>query len=401
MTLNFYKLWVSQILSTVTANMLAFVLIIRVFEATHSSIAIGLLLAIYTLPSLLLGIFAGVFVDRWSKRSILILTNLLQALVILLFLGVRDSIWPIYTLVFLYSLVDEFYNPAQTSFLPSLVPKEKLATANSLIFLTLNGSLIVGYGLGGPMVRFFGERTPFAFGSFFLLLAAASAFLLPHDTPRKNNYSNGFEGVWQELKEGVSFIKERRKVLYPFLFFALVQMAVSSTGVLFPSFAADVLKINLTDSAIFVVIPAGLGALIGSVFLNRVLRVLGRRLTILLAVFSAGIVVLLLSFAVPATTNPKIFAPLLITLLGLSVVLITAPVLAFLQEVTPFDFRGRVFGGLSALMTWGSWLPIFIAATATDLFGVTWTLAVIGIAILAFGLYLRRKEYINLSLQGG
>lgn len=381
--------------------MLAFVLIIRVFEATHSSIAIGLLLAVYTLPSLLLGIFAGVFVDRWSKRSILILTNFLQALVILTFLGVGEKIWPVYTLVFLYSLVDEFYNPAQTSFLPSLVPKDKLATANSLILLTLNGSLIVGYGLGGPTVRFFGESMTFIFGSLALLLAAAFTFLLPHDTRKRNNDNNGFEGVWQELREGIFFIRKRRKVLYPFLFFAVVQMVIGSTGVLFPSFATDILQINLTDSGLYVVIPIGLGALLGSTLLSRVLPVLGRRLTILAAVFSAGIAVLLLGLVLPAVPNPKILAPPLIILLGLSVVLITAPLLAFLQGVTPFDFRGRVFGVLSALMTWGSWMPIFFTATVTDLFGVEKTLALIGLAILAIGLYLRRKEYMNLSLQEG
>lgn len=401
MTFNFYKLWASQILSTTTANMLAFVLIVRVFEATHSSIAIGLLLAVYTLPSLLLGIFAGVFVDRWSKRKVLILTNFLQALVILIFLGMGDSIWPIYTLVFLYSLVDEFYNPAQTSFLPSLVPKEKLATANSLIFLTLNGALIAGYGIGGPVMRHWGDRAPFVLGSTALFLAGISAFLLPHDAPKKNNQNNGFEGVWEDLKEGILFIRKRRKVMYSFLFFALVQMMIASTGVLFPSFATDVIKIDLTESAIYLVIPAGVGALVGSLFLSRILPVLGRRRTILLAKFTASVTFLMLGFVVPLTSNPKNFAPPLLGLLGLCVVLITAPVLAFLQEITPFDFRGRVFGGLSALMTWGSWIPIFVSATVTDLFGVTWTLALIGLAVFIMGAALSRGKYTNLSLQEG
>lgn len=379
--------------------MLAFVLIIRVFEATGSSIAVGLLMAIFTLPSLILGIFTGVFVDRWSKRKILVMTNLLQALVILSFLGVGEKIWPIYTLIFLYSLVDEFFNPAEASLLPTLVSKKQLPAANSLFFLTVHGALIVGYSIGGPVIRFFGPRAPFLLGSVFLGLAALVVSFLPHDRSNNKNNHNGFEGVWEELKEGYLFIKKRKKILYPFLFYNATQMIVVSTAVLFPQFSQEVLKIDLYDAGMFLVIPAGLGALSATLLLGRVIPLFGRRLTILGALLGAGISILGLALLVAKISPPTYPAAIILYLLGLFMVLVTAPVIAFLQESTPFDFRGRIFGGLSAIVTWSVGLPVLLSATIADLFGVTRVLTIAGLITLAIFFYLRREEFMNLSLK--
>lgn len=380
--------------------MLAFVLIIRVFEVTGSSVAVGLLMAVFTLPSLVLGIFAGVFVDRWSKRQVLLLTNVLQSLVILLFLGVGQKIWPIYTLIFMYSLVDEFFNPAEASLLPTLVPKKQLPTANSLFFLTVHSASIIGYSLGGPLIRFIGPKAPFLLGSLFLGLAALSVYFLPHDRAVNKNNHNGFEGVWEELKEGFMFIKNRKKILLPFLFYNSTQMVVVSAAVLFPQFSQEVLKIDLYDAGLFLIIPAGLGALTATTFLSRILPVFGRRLTILTALLGSGLSVLGLSLLVPNFAPPTYPAALILYFLGLCMVLLTAPVIAFLQESTPFDFRGRIFGGLSALVTWSVGLPVLLSATIADFFGTTRALTLIGLLVLALFFYLRREEFMNLSLRG-
>lgn len=386
-------------MSQVTANMLAFVLIIRVFEATGSSVAVGLLMAVFTLPSLILGVFAGVFVDRWSKRRVLVITNLLQSLVILLFLGVGQKIWPVYTLIFMYSLVDEFFNPAEASLLPSLVSKKQLPTANSLFFLTVHSASIIGYSIGGPLVRFVSPKAPFLLGSIFLGLATLAAYFLPRDYGNSQNNHNGFEGVWEELKEGFVFIKNRKKILYPFLFYNATQMVVVSTAILFPQFSQEVLKINLYDAGLFLIVPAGLGALSATLILSRIIPVLGRRLTVLGALLGSGASILGLALLVANISPPTYLAAAMLYLLGFCMVLATAPVIAFLQESTPFDLRGRIFGGLSAIVTWSIGLPVLLSATIADLFGVTRVLTMIGVIILAAAFYLRREEFVNLSLR--
>ncbi len=136
---QFLKVWTSQFFSQLTANMLNFVLIVKIYEATQSTVAIGIFLAIYAAPSVFLGLFSGAFIDLLSKRKVLLLTNLSQALIVLLYLGIGNKIWPIYTIVLLYSICDEFFTPAEASTIPAIVKKENLPAANTLFLFTLHG----------------------------------------------------------------------------------------------------------------------------------------------------------------------------------------------------------------------------------------------------------------------
>jgi MFS family permease len=142
-----------------------------------------------------------------------------------------------------------------------------------------------------------------------------------------------------------------------------------------------------------------LGALTATALLSRILPVFGRRLTILAALLGSGLSVLGLSLLVPNFSPPTYPAALLLYFLGLCMVLATAPVIAFLQESTPFDFRGRIFGGLSAIVTWSVGLPVLLSATIADFFGTTRVLTLIGLLILALFFYLRREGFMNLSLR--
>lgn len=400
MTLDFYKLWASQIFSQVTANMLAFVLLIRVFELTRSSTAVGLVMFVFTLPSLLLGLFAGVLVDRWNKRTVLVLTNVLQGLVILMFLFIGDKLWPIYTLVFLYSVIDEFFTPAESSLMPLLVHKKDLPTANSLFFFTANSALFVGYSIGGPLFKYFGLRETAAVGAAFLFLAALATLFLPRKEPLNNHHSgNNVEGVIKDFKSGFDFVRRRKKILYPFLFYNGMAMLVVSTVVMFPQYATEILKVSLGNSGLVLVIPAGLGALSGAVLVGRLIPCLGRRLTILAALLVSALVIFALAGVVPYVSFRVVLAALLIYVVGMMMILATAPVLSFIQEYTPHGFRARVLGSLSATATWSGGLPVLISATLADILGVRKVLLLIGVAVLVAIYYLRKEKYMNLSLR--
>ena len=399
MTADFYKLWLSQILSQVTANMLAFVMLIRVYELTRSSTAVGLVMFVFTLPSLLLGLFAGVFVDRWSKRIVLTLTNLLQALIIFMFLYIGDRLWPIYTLVFLYSVIDEFFGPAEASLLPLLVSKKDLPTANSLFFFTTNSALFVGYSIGGPLLKYFGIRAPVIMGGIFLTMAALSTFLLPRSEPLYSHSGNNLEGVIRDFKNGFDFIRRRKKILYPFLFYNGIAMLVMSTVVMFPQFATNILNISLSNSGLVLVVPAGLGALTGAYLVRTFIARLGRRLTILSALSVSSVMILGLSLLVPYVSFKVILTSFIIYVLGISMVLASSPVLSFIQEYTPHGYRARVLGSLSATATWSGGLPVLISATLADIFGVRDVLLLVALVIITVIIYLKNERYMNLSLR--
>jgi len=142
---NFRYLWTSQILSQVTINIMNFLLLAKLYAVTGSSIATSLLWVAYALPALVFGPIGAATVDLISRRKVLMIANLLQAITIFLTIFVnQQSIFILYAVVLIYSLLNQFYVPAESAYLPSTASKDDLSQANSIFFLTssVNARLI-------------------------------------------------------------------------------------------------------------------------------------------------------------------------------------------------------------------------------------------------------------------
>lgn len=386
---NFLYLWGTQVLSQVTAYLLNFVLMVKIFEATNSTTALSLFLLIYMVPSIFIGLFAGAFIDLWSKRKVLLWTNLTQAFIVLLYLGINNTIWPIYTIVLLYSLCDEFFGPAQAASIPAFVEKENLPFTNSLLLFTSQGSIFLGTTLGSPLVSYFGFHTPFLIASFLLLLGAVLASRLPVDPPPQKKAA-GFEKqahqIIKDIGEGYRFIRAHPRVFYPFLFHLLAQVSTGISIVLFPSLARDLLRIRIATAGLAVFLPVGLGAVIGGLYISKKIKSWGRKLLISLGWILVGSCFLTISLFLPRVGSPALIAFPVFMLLGAGGVWVIITSVTMIQENTPEEIRGRVFGTLHASVIIGSFLPVFFIAAITDFFGVMTTLFLIGLALLSIGL---------------
>src|SRR5450755_2673744 len=122
---NFAKLWSSQILSQVAFNLLNFALIIRVFDLsrhTHfANLAVGLLVLSFGLPSIFLAAVAGVYVDRWDRRRIMIICNCLRTLLVPLYIVAQNRLVFILILSFVISSITQFFTPAEAASIPKVV----------------------------------------------------------------------------------------------------------------------------------------------------------------------------------------------------------------------------------------------------------------------------------------
>ncbi|MFH1289521.1 MAG: MFS transporter, partial [Patescibacteria group bacterium] len=322
---NFTKLWLSQGLSLLTSNMLNFILMIKIFEATGSTVAVGLYLALYTLPSVFLGLFAGAFIDLWSKRKILILTNAAQALVVLLYLGASDKIWPIYSIVLLYSMCDEFFLPAQASTLPAIVSKKQLSRANSLFMMTMQATFLIGFTIGGPIIRLLGNQGPFILASLFLMVSALSVYFLPKDKPAdeikfSKNFDENFEKIISQIREGYSFIRKERKILIPLVIYVLIQVVMAIVTILFPVISQKLLAVDIRDAGLILITPLGFGMIAGMFALNRIIDRMGKRISIAIGSFLAILGVLGIVIAAPAVKLKIPVACFSTFLLGISMV---------------------------------------------------------------------------------
>ena len=125
---NFSLLWTGQLISTIGSALTSLAASIYVFRLTGSALSVGLMLMATAAPSLLVGLFAGVFVDRYDRKKIMITADILRAVLILLVpvLTPLNVIW-LYVIVMLTSAIGQFFDPAHESVLPEVASDEELA----------------------------------------------------------------------------------------------------------------------------------------------------------------------------------------------------------------------------------------------------------------------------------
>ena len=391
---NFVKLWLSQFISLFVVSLLNFVLIVRIFEGTQSSVSIAIFWVIYSLPTVFLGLFAGVLIDYWSKRKVLLWTSIFQALAALLYLPLGRKVWPIYGVVFLYSLIDEFFRPAQEASLPSFVKKERLPFANSLMVLSLQGAGIAGYTLAGPLMHLAPEHFIFFLGSVLLLLGAMAAALLPIDRPANHRkpLETGFGGFLDDLKEGYQVIRRERKIWASILLMSIIGATTTLVIALAPAISKEIFATDLRDFGVLMIPAASLGAILTSAAIDRLLRIFSRRGLTRIGFTVLGLILIFLPLLGLNITSNRGVIILVALLAGFVLVVTNASPKTSIQENTPFGNRGRVFGTLRTLITFASSIPMLLGAVLADLAGLRPVLIFAGVSVIAGSFYLLRRK---------
>ncbi|KKQ75936.1 MAG: hypothetical protein US96_C0001G0012 [Candidatus Woesebacteria bacterium GW2011_GWB1_38_5b] len=383
---NFVRLWISQIISQVTLNTLSFLILIRLFEQTGSTIATSFVWVAYALPAIIVGPIGAVCSDIFNKKKLLMLTNLSQAITIaLLAIFFQKYIYFSYAAVFIYSFFNQFYVPAEASTLPNIVSKKRLPQANSLFFVTVQSGFVLGFVFAGILYDAVGFGTTLFIAAVGLVVAFLTVSGLPSFAPLEHipkDIEKGVSRFFQEIVEGYKFIKNNKTILFPFALLIGLQVALSILVVTIPVIASEIVKIRPSIAGIVVGFPAAAGALTGTFFVSKLLsRNTRKRKIIESSIFALSISVMLLSDIVPAV-NFWIGRSLAVTcffVTGLAYVGGLIPTITYLQEVTPKDLLGRVFGNIWFITTVATVIPVLFSATITEIFGVNLMLTVLGI----------------------
>ncbi len=208
---SFALLWTAQLVSTAGSALTSLAAGILVYRVTNSVASVGLMLMATAAPSLLVGLVAGVFVDRWPRKAIMVSADVLRGLLVFVipFIVVKDfadlGIGWLYLFVALSSVVTQFFDPANDSVLPEIASEEELAAANSLMSISSFGSTAIGFALAGLIAgalpiewAFWIDAATFAFS------AACIAFVRIGHVPPEEETSVGL--VWRNLKAGTGFL---------------------------------------------------------------------------------------------------------------------------------------------------------------------------------------------------
>jgi MFS transporter, DHA3 family, macrolide efflux protein len=205
----FTLMWSGQLISTIGTALSSLAASILVFRRTGSALSVGLMLMATAAPSLLVGLVAGVFVDRYDRRRIMIAADVLRAGLALLipFLVPVNILW-LYIMVALSSAVGQFFEPAHSSVLPEVASDDELAAANSLMAISSFGSTAIGFAASGLIASrypiawaFYADALSFAISAVCILLIRVK----PMEAPGEDA---SVAVVVRNLRAGLRFLFE-------------------------------------------------------------------------------------------------------------------------------------------------------------------------------------------------
>jgi len=405
---SFRALWIAQALAQTAQQAIHFVQMVLVEELTGSSTHIGLVILSFTLPGVFFSSLAGVLVDRWPKRMVLVGSNAIRVLLVsgyLLVLGSFQGWWVllgIYLLTFASSAVGQFFAPAEASTIPLLVGEEQLLTANSLFNLTLAISQVVGIIILGPLAtKLIGTRGAFVAIALMYLGATMAVTRLPRITapgrPRSGLSSlSRWERTRAEVTEGWTFVMRSRRVLLALSHLVLISTVIMIMAMLAPGFASRVLG-KQPEDAVFVFAPAGVGMLLATTLVGRFgYRVrkdrvgsYGLFLTGLgfvgLGLITQGYRILpepLLELYPQAALSLTTSVMGISFLLGVSMSAVSILGQTSLQEASPPDVRGRVFALQFMLNNLIGIPPMLTLGGLADWMGIPQVMLIIGVCVL-------------------
>lgn len=173
---DFFRLWLAQVVSLLGDwfNTIALTALVITYSPDNPGLATGGLLLARFLPSMILSPFAGVLIDRFDRKRLLVWCNYLRAVVVLGFLVATTGpqwVWLIYVLSTVQFLLSSVFEPGQQAVTPALVRREDLITANTLMNITWSGMLAVGAIIGGLVAEAAGTNTALVFDAITFVVA--------------------------------------------------------------------------------------------------------------------------------------------------------------------------------------------------------------------------------------
>ena len=396
----FARLWFTQAATQIGGNMALYALTVLVFTSTRSNTAVSALVMSFVVPTIFLSAFAGVVVDRLDLRLALIGPNLARATMTLGLALAGANVAALLLLNLGISFTSIFLTPAEGSMIPRVVRREQLATAMGVFNLTLQASFAVGFTFLGPLLVTLAGPS-FVLGVVTVLYVAATiaCFGLPAAPPRPiapGVAHPSFREPVRQLREGLAAIHGDREVSRPILHLAAATSVAGVLGVLGPAFAVS---IGLPPTQLIaVVLPLGLGVVVGVLGLRRFARHSSRRRAAERGLAVLGLSTLALALVGTLARGLDLSAITLVPIVVVIAVIAGAAYAATsvsaqtaLFESMPAALRGRIFGVLASIVSAASLIPILIAGPLADRISAPTVIGMVGIGIVTVALLSARR----------
>lgn len=405
---SFLALWSGQVFSQLADKVylvLMIALISSQFQAADQTISgwVSSIMIAFTIPAVLFGSIAGVFVDRWSKKGVLVSTNLLRGLLVLILppllwfsqdwgaiAGLPVGFWLLLVVTFLVSTLTQFFAPAEQSAIPLIVKRHNLLSANSLYTTTMMASVIIGFAVGEPLLAIadvwlgkldggLGIGKELLVGGSYAIAGLILLLLKTGEKPQPSSQETPH--VWTDIRDGLRYLGQQHQVRSALLQLVLLFSVFAALAVLAVRLAEVIPDINSAQFG-FLLAAGGVGMAIGAVLIGQ----FGQRFSHQqLGLY--GSLGMAASLGALAFVTQQLWPTLtLITLLGTFAAIVGIPMQTTIQEETPEAMRGKIFGLQNNAVNIALSLPLALAGIAETFFGLQTVLLGISGLVITGGL---------------
>jgi DHA3 family macrolide efflux protein-like MFS transporter len=382
---NFVTLWLGQTVSFLGDYFNWLAVPILVERLTGSALMVGLSVMSNTLPMLLLGPVAGVFVDRWDRKWTMVISDLLRALLVLLCLLVQtaDQVWIYYVAGFLMSCVSRFFFPAQNAVLPLIVPdKDDLLAANGLMQMVQTVGMLAGGALAGFLIGLWGERIAFVIDSATYVVSAVAITMMAVPRTTKGQQATGGQlaAVVEEIRDGVVYLFGSRTMVGVLICLSVVQLGVGALQVVWVPFLERTFGIGAVGLGIVDSIQ-GAGMIVGGVALGFLTARMSKT-----TIIGWGLALIGLTLCGMGLAPAFGYVVACSFALGVLLVPMQSALATIMQLAVPDLKRGRVGSAQNALTMAAGMISMGTAATFGELAGLRTVYLACGLIISSAGL---------------
>jgi len=392
---NFLSVWAGQVFSQI-ADKIYLVLIIAIvaerFQTEGEPISgwVSAVMVAFTIPAILFGSVAGVYVDRWLKKWVLVISNLLRGALVLsvppvLWLTQDDpnlGFWSVLAITFLVSTFTQFFTPAEQSTITLIVEKPQLLSANSIYTTTVMAALILGFAIGEPLLAFsdglFGlGGKEIVVGGCYVVAGLILLLLVTGET--KANMQKHDLHVWQDIQGGLAYMGQNRSIQAALLQLISAFSIIAALTVIAVRLAEVMPEIRSEQFGLLLAVASlgmGLGAVAVGKFGDRFKR------SNLAIVGSLGMGI---GLAALALVCDRLFLGLgAIATIGFFAGICVIPMQTVIQEETPEEMRGKVFGLQNNAINIALSLPLALAGIGESYWGLSAVILILsGLAFLS------------------
>ena len=384
---GFRTLWISHVVSSFGDALTNLALLITAQRLTGSTAAVATTAVAVALPQLLFGLFAGVLVDRWDRKRVMIASDLARAFLVLGFLAVSsaDRMWLLYAVAFVQASIGTLDNPARSSVVPQLVGKDNLLAANSFFQSPIIIVAVAGTATAGVIAGVFDTLAP-AFVLDAVTFAVSAALVtrigiekrLP-SVPRAGE--RACSGIWSELTAGLRQIVSSPMLRTVVVTAGVVMLGLGAVNVLLVPFIVDELAVPETWFGLLEAAQVTSMVLAGALLAAAAQRLgpgrlLPRRLLI---VGLTGVAVVVAAMSLAQSVWHMVG---LLFAVGWFVTPTQAAVTTIIQTEVPAEALGRVSSSLGTVSTSAQVASMALSGVAAAAFGIRTVFVVAGGIVL-------------------